>query len=123
MYNKPVSIKTKSLLQRLRGFVTLQALLALSISCTTAAAKQLSIATAGAVGDGITLNTAAIQKAIDALATNGGGTVVIPKGEFLSGAIFLKPGVNLHLDKGAVLKGSTNIDGLSGAGDAHRGAF
>ena len=70
----------------------------------------MSIATAGAVGDGITLNTAAIQKAIDALAANGGGTLVIPKGEFVSGAFFLKPGVNLSLDKGAVLKGSTNID-------------
>ena len=75
-----------------------------------APAKQLSIATAGAVGDGVTLNTAAIQKAIDTLAANRGGTLVIPKGEFLSGAIYLKPGVNLRLDKGAVLKGSTNID-------------
>jgi polygalacturonase len=94
-------------------------MLALLISSATAtakqwpnamAAKQLSIAATGAVGDGVTLNTAAIQKAIDALATNRGGTLVIPKGEFLSGAIFLKPGVNLQLDKGAVLKGSTNIE-------------
>ena len=73
------------------------------------ATRQLSIAASGAVGDGVTLNTAAIQKAIDSLAANGGGTLVIPKGEFLSGAIYLKPGVNLHLDQGAVLKGSTNI--------------
>src|SRR5712671_1324299 len=71
--------------------------------------KFVSITAAGAVGDGVTLNTAAIQQTIDSLATNSGGTVLIPKGEFLSGAIFLKPGVNLHLDKGAVLKGSTNI--------------
>jgi len=62
----------------------------------------------GAVGDGTTLNTAHIQSAIDQLAGKGGGTVVIPKGEFLTGAIFLKPGVNLHLDEGAVLRGSTN---------------
>ena len=110
MYNNPVSIKPESLLQRLCCFVFLQALLVVFIPVTTAAAKQLSIATAGAVGDGITLNTAAIQKAIDALAANGGGTLVIPKGEFVSGAFFLKPGVNLSLDKGAVLKGSTNID-------------
>ena len=64
----------------------------------------------GAAGDGTTLNTAAIQKAIDALATSGGGTLWIPRGQFLSGAIILKPSVNLHLDQGAVLKGSTNIE-------------
>ena len=58
----------------------------------------------------MTLNTAAIQRAIDRLATNGGGTLVVPQGEFLTGAIFLKPGVNVHLDPGAVLKGSTNIE-------------
>jgi alpha-L-rhamnosidase len=67
------------------------------------------ITEAGAVGDGKTLNTAAIQKTIDRAAAAGGGTVVIPKGVFLSGAIFLKPGVNLHLDAGAVLKGTTNL--------------
>ena len=64
----------------------------------------------GAVGDGRTLNTAAIQAAIDRCASAGGGTLVIPAGEFLSGAIFLKPGVNLHLAKGAVLQGSTHIE-------------
>ena len=37
------------------------------------------------------------------LASRGGGTLVVPRGVFLSGAIFLKPGVNLHLDEGAVL--------------------
>ena len=62
-----------------------------------------------AVGDGATLNTKAIQSAIDQLATNGGGTVVVPKGVFLTGAIFLKPGVNLHLEKDAVIKGSTDM--------------
>ena len=75
-----------------------------------AADQRLSIAATGAVGDGMTLNTAAIQRAIDRLATNGGGTLVVPQGEFLTGAIFLKPGVNVHLDPGAVLKGSTNIE-------------
>ena len=39
----------------------------------------------------------------------GGGTLVVPRGEFLTGAIFLKPGVNLRLAEGAVLKGSTDI--------------
>ena len=64
----------------------------------------------GAVADGATLNTSAIQRAIDAAASAGGGVAEIPKGRFLSGSIFLKKGVELHLDDGAVLLGSQNID-------------
>ncbi|MGD1085230.1 MAG: glycosyl hydrolase family 28 protein [Verrucomicrobiota bacterium] len=94
---------------RLRGFAALSALLALFLPGAKAAENQLSIAAAGAVRDGVTLNTVVIQKAIDRLAAAGGGTLVVPPGVFLSGAIFLKPGVNLRLDKGAVLQGSTNI--------------
>jgi alpha-L-rhamnosidase len=63
----------------------------------------------GAVADGATLNTTAIQRAIDAAAARG-GTVVVPAGVFRSGSIFLKPGVGLHLAEGAVLKGSENIE-------------
>jgi alpha-L-rhamnosidase len=99
----------KSHFRPLRGFAALSVLLVLLIPGAGAAENQVSIAAAGAAGDGVTLNTAAIQKAIDQLAAGGGGTLVVPQGEFLSGAIFLKPGVNLRLDKGAVLKGSTNI--------------
>ena len=73
-------------------------------------ADGLSIAEAGAVGDGKTLDTIAIQRAIDQCASAGGGTVVVPPGHFLTGALFLRPGVNLHLEKDAVLLGSTNID-------------
>jgi len=73
------------------------------------AGKEASITDFGAKPDGTTMNTAAIQKAIESLAGQGGGTLVIPQGTFLSGAIFLKPGVNLRLDKGAVLKGSTDV--------------
>jgi len=64
----------------------------------------------GAVAGGETLNTAAIQQAIDAAAAAGGGRVVVPAGVFRSGAIFLKQGVALHLAEGAVLKGSENIE-------------
>ena len=71
-------------------------------------ANQVSVTDFGAVGDGTNLNTSHIQAAIDQLAAKGGGTVVIPKGVFLSGALFLKPGVNLHLDEGAIILGSTN---------------
>ena len=64
----------------------------------------------GAVGDGITTNTAAIQNAINAAAagptTNGapGGTVEIPPGIFMCGPLVLKSSVNLQLDSGALLR-------------------
>lgn len=64
----------------------------------------------GAKADDATINTRAIQAAIDSLAGQGGGTVVVPAGVFVSGALFLKPRVNLHLDKGAVIKCSTDVD-------------
>lgn len=71
--------------------------------------KYLSILDTGAVADGGTVNTRAIQAAIDRLAGQGGGTAVVPAGVFVSGALFLKPGVHLHLDKGAVLRCSTDM--------------
>jgi len=61
----------------------------------------------GAKGDSVTLNTKAIQNCINKCSTSGGGTVVIPKGVFTSGSIFLKKGVNLLIEKGGKLKGST----------------
>lgn len=64
----------------------------------------------GAVGDGTTLNTRAIQATIDLCAASGGGTVVIPQGKFLSGALFFKGLVNLELRAGAVLEGSKDYD-------------
>lgn len=71
--------------------------------------RRVSIIQHGALGDGTKINTTAIQKTIDALAASGGGTVVIPKGDFLSGAVFLKPKVNLHLEKDAILRCSTDM--------------
>jgi polygalacturonase len=71
--------------------------------------KRFVITDFGAIGDAGTVNTKAIQTAIDRCATSGGGAVVIPKGTFLSGAIFLKQGVNLLVEKEGVLKGTTNI--------------
>jgi alpha-L-rhamnosidase len=73
------------------------------------AGTRLVITSAGAVGDGTTLNTGALQAAIDKLSSSGGGTLVIPEGAFLSGALFVKSGVSIHLEKNAVLKGSPEI--------------
>ena len=55
-------------------------------------------------------NREAINKAIDACSKAGGGRVVVPAGEFLTGAIHLKSNVNLHVSKGATLKFSTDPD-------------
>lgn len=70
------------------------------------AAKDYDITNYGAKGDSSTSNTKSIQQAIDDCSAKGGGTVVVPKGIFISGAIFLKKGVSLRVDKGGVLKGS-----------------
>ncbi|WP_207534926.1 glycoside hydrolase family 28 protein [Desertivirga arenae] len=63
----------------------------------------------GAVSDGKTLNTEAIQKAIDDCAVKGGGTVTFKPGKYLSGAVFVKEGVHFRIDKGVELLGSSDI--------------
>jgi len=78
--------------------------------CEAKPARRYPVTDFGAVADGKTVNTKSIQTAIDKCASSGGGVVVIPKGTFLSGAIFLKQGVNLFVEKDGVLKGTTNID-------------
>jgi polygalacturonase len=62
----------------------------------------------GAVGDGKTDCTDAIAKAIQACVEKGGGRVVVPEGQFLTGAIHMKSGVNLHLMTNSVLLFSTD---------------
>ena len=84
------------------------AALILAISAGTAAAT-FDVRTYGAKGDGSTLDTAAFQKAIDAAAP-AKGTVVVPPGDYRSGAIFLKSGIEFRIEKGATLLGSQNID-------------
>jgi len=75
-----------------------------------AAAKRYVITDFGAVTNSQVVNTKAIQSAIDLCADSGGGVVVVPKGTYMSGALFFKPGVNLLVEKDGVLKGTTNQD-------------
>ncbi|MGH7975402.1 MAG: glycoside hydrolase family 28 protein, partial [Limisphaerales bacterium] len=70
--------------------------------------RDFVITNFGAVADGKTDCSKAIAKAIDACAENGGGRVIIPAGEFFTGAIHLRSNVNLHLETNAVLKFSTD---------------
>ena len=69
--------------------------------------RAFNIMDYGAVADGITLNTQSIQKTIDACTEQGGGRVIVPKGTFLTGSIYLKTGVELHITEGSILLGST----------------
>lgn len=55
----------------------------------------------GAIGDGKTLNTQSFKNAITTCAEKGGGTVKVPTGEWLTGAIHLESNINLHLEKDA----------------------
>ncbi|WP_046175546.1 glycoside hydrolase family 28 protein [Domibacillus indicus] len=74
------------------------------------AAHAFNIQSFGAKGDGQTLNTEAIARAVEACAQAGGGTVYVPAGRFLTGAIILKSNVTLYLEAGAVLLFSTSPD-------------
>ncbi len=70
--------------------------------------KDYLVTKYGALGDGKTLATEAFRKAIEECSRKGGGRVVVPAGEFLTGAIHLKSNVNLHVSKGATIKFSTD---------------
>jgi len=72
-------------------------------------AADFDVTKYGAIGDGTTLNSQAIQKAIDACYKSGGGKVIIPAGKFLSGTIALKDNVTFYLQKDAVLLGSIDL--------------
>jgi polygalacturonase len=74
-----------------------------------AAPSQFDVTAYGARGDGKTNDAAAIQKAIDACARNGGGIVYLPPGNFLSGTITLKSNITFYLEAGATLWGSRQM--------------
>ena len=71
--------------------------------------NQYKITDFGVTNDSLILQTKAIQAVIDKASQEGGGVIVVPKGVFLTGALFFKPNTCLYLDKGATLKGSDNI--------------
>ena len=78
-------------------------------------AGTIDVTKRGAKGDGVTDNTIIIQKAVDECSKKGGGTVLIPSGSYLIRPIELKSNVNLHLDFGTLLLGSTRLSDYDNA--------
>ena len=85
--------------------VTIVALLALA----AAQAAEFRANDYGAKGDGTTVETAAIQKAIDASAESANSVVVLKPGVYLTGALFLKSGTHLRLDEGVEIRGVRDL--------------
>ena len=71
-------------------------------------AKDFTVSDFGAKNDGITINTSIIQKAIDFVHEQGGGRLIFETGSYVTGSIYLKSNVTLHLEQGATILGSTN---------------
>lgn len=63
----------------------------------------------GAIGNGVVVNTPALQRAIDACSAAGGGVVLFSRGDYVTGTIELKSGVMLEVDRGARILGSTHL--------------
>jgi polygalacturonase len=70
---------------------------------------KLNVRDLGATGDGTTKDTLAIQQTIERCSVFGGGEVIVPEGNYLTGAITLRSNVTLHLEEGATLNGSTDL--------------
>ena len=76
------------------------------------------VRTYGATGDGKTIDSPAINKAIDDAAAGGGGTILFPAGTYASYSIRLKSNIALYLEQGAtILAASTSLEGTSGGYD------
>jgi polygalacturonase len=79
------------------------------VALATLHAAEFRVANYGAKGDGKTLDTLAIQKAIDDAAKAGNGTVAFQPGVYLTGALFLKSGVQLRVDEGVEIRGTQDL--------------
>ncbi len=91
------------------GSFCLRVLVSLVFSAATVFASTFPVTDYGAVPGDDKPDIQAFQKAIDAAAKAGGGVVRVPEGAYLCGALSLKSNMVLHLEKGAVLKGSKNF--------------
>lgn len=96
---------------RLRPIVGLLLMLHIAyMEATGMEGKMYDVRKYGAKSDAKTVNTKAINSAIADCAANGGGTVIVPKGIFVTGTLLLKDNVRLYLQKDAVIKATTALD-------------
>ena len=89
-------------------FIIVMFLLSIGTAMPAWGQKQLTTAGMSIPADGKTVCTQQLQQAIDAIAKKGGGRLVFTKGSYLTGGLMLRSGVELHLEEGATLLGSTN---------------
>ena len=85
-------------------------ILAFTPSASANVTGTLNVRDFGAAGDGVAMDTAAVQHAINACSERGGGTVYLPAGAYLCGSLHLKSQVTLWLDNGATILGSPDDD-------------
>jgi hypothetical protein len=112
----------------MRRFVSVRVFILISVLQSPLFGEPITIniRTAGAANDGSVLVTRIIQDAIDKVSAHGGGMVMVPRGTYLTGTLFLKSHVELNLQPGSVLLGSSDprhysrVDPtLSGVGEAY----
>ena len=103
MTNAQATVPMKKMQTSVLGSVLL---LALMLPALAATPDFFNVRDYGAVGDGKTLDSPAIDKAISAASDAGGGTVLVPAGTYLSGSIHLKSNIHLLLDAGSVILGA-----------------
>jgi hypothetical protein len=80
------------------------------VNSAPAPARQVNVRDFGATGDGVTKDTRAFQKALDACAVAGGGDVLVPAGKYLIGSIQLGTHTTLRLEKDSILTGSPDLE-------------
>jgi polygalacturonase len=71
--------------------------------------KNLNVQQAGVKADGLTMQTSQIQQVIDECARTGGGVITFSPGKYLTGTLYMRSHVELYLERGATILGSTNI--------------
>lgn len=98
----------------MKRYISLLAFILLGLNVS---AKEYVASFFGIKSDGITNNTGSIQKAIDYISENRGGTLVFYVGRYLTGTIHLKSNVSIRLEEGAVLVGATSPFDYNGSGN------